>query len=267
MGIKKEELIELLENFAPSSLAESWDNVGLLVSGSDKEINKILLALDLTDDVLDYSIEENIDFIITHHPVIFKPLSKIINNTAINRRVISLLKNDISLYTAHTNLDKSINGTNDALFDLLKLKNKEVLLKEIKEDENIGLGRIGTLKKEMTFNDFANYVKSELNLKLLNVVKGKEGLIRKVALCTGSAFSEKFILEAVKKECDVYISGDLTYHNGHLALDMKINLIDATHFATENIFMDNIKNYLQENLPKDINIIKAQIENKVFDII
>jgi GTP cyclohydrolase I len=270
LAITRNFLENVLNDFAPLELAENWDNVGLLVSSSHKEINNILLALDLTDDVLNEAISRKIDFIITHHPIIFKPLKKITTQSQIQKRIIKLIQNDISLYTAHTNLDSTVGGTNDVLFDLLELKNRETLFESNSDKYTFGLGRVGELKSPMGFIDFANYVKCKLGINSMSYSSSSVKQIKKIALCTGSASDNIYIDRAVHKNCDAYITGDVTYHNAQYAVDSNINIIDGTHFATEHIFKDSIKKHIEKKCFESnltVNILKSNVERNILTTI
>ena len=125
---------EVLDNLAPKKLAEDWDNVGLLVGSLDREVKKVLITLDVTDKVVDEAIEKNVDFIISHHPLIFKPLKNITTNNAQGKLITKLIKNDISVFTLHTNLDNAKCGVNSWLAEKLKLVNSENLTTEYVEN-------------------------------------------------------------------------------------------------------------------------------------
>lgn len=122
MSVKCCDIIDIMENIAPSYLAESWDNVGLLVGDKDSLVSKIMICLELNSIIIDEAIEKGIDMIITHHPLIFKPLKKFVVSDPIANIISKLIKNDINLYSAHTNLDIAIGGTSDYMAELLNLK-------------------------------------------------------------------------------------------------------------------------------------------------
>lgn len=127
MSVKCNDIMNIIEGIAPTYLAEKWDNVGLQVGNKNREINKIMICLELNNKIVDEAVEKDIDMIVTHHPLIFKPLSKLVSSDPIVRVVNKLIKNDINLYSAHTNLDIAIGGTSDYLADLLNLKNLKPL--------------------------------------------------------------------------------------------------------------------------------------------
>ncbi len=253
------DIVNLMEKVAPLDLKESFDNIGLLIGCDDFKVNKILLALDVNDEVIDEAIKEKCNLIISHHPIIFKSIKNINNNSVLGKKIIKLIKNDISVYSSHTNLDSCSVGTNDVLFDLLDLKNKGVLIKN-ENYENCGLGRIGETKRDFTLKEFIEYIKEKLKLNTLVYCDDNNGLektIKKVGLCTGSASSYDFISNAKKLGCDVYITGDLTFHNAQLAKELNIALIDGTHYGTEVIVLNSLKAYLNKECNLEVIISKV----------
>ncbi len=262
------DIINLMEQLAPIYLKEDFDNVGLLVGNDERKTNKILLALDVTDEVVDEAIKENCNLIISHHPVIFKGIKNINNKSCIGKKIIKLIKNDIAVYCAHTNLDSCNLGTNDVLFDLLQLKNKSVLIPN-ENDSTCGLGRVGELKDSLTLKQFIQFVKNRLNIETITYSDDNDGLnktINKVGLCTGSAGKFEYINSAKKMDCDVYITGDLDFHAAQLSKELQIALIDATHYRTEVIVLNSLKKYLQ-NENNNLDIIISKVNGQTIKVL
>ena len=139
-----------MEILAPSFLKESYDNVGLMVGTEEKEVKKVLLALDCTKEVIEEAKENNVDLIITHHPLIFKKPSRIIREDLQGWKIIELIKNDISLYSSHTNLDAVKGGINEELVKVLGFKNSKLIENNnIKGYEDAGIGRIVELEEKI----------------------------------------------------------------------------------------------------------------------
>ncbi|WP_058486358.1 Nif3-like dinuclear metal center hexameric protein [Defluviitalea phaphyphila] len=260
MSVKCKKIIEELNKLAPEYLAEEWDNVGLMIGDIDQEVNRVLIALDAIPEVIEEAIKEKVDLIITHHPFIFKPLKSITKNDAIGQSIYSLIKNNIGVYSAHTNLDIAFGGTNDTLANLLELENISVL----KEIDNYGMGRIGNLKNACTLEEYAKFVKEKLKISNIRVVGNPTKVINIVALTTGSGIS--YIQEAVNKKADLFITGDVKFHDAQKAKELGIALIDAGHYGTENIIIPVIKKYL-ENINKEdkkLEIIVSKINGDPF---
>ncbi len=262
--MKINEIINYLEQFAPKNLAESWDNVGLLVGDKSKEVANVLLALDITDEVIDEAIENNVNLIITHHPMIFKAIKNITNSDAVGKRLIKLIKNDISVYTLHTNLDSAQGGTNDVLAEILNLQNINVL-EPIEGIEKCGLGRVGTVEdgKVVSVKDIMVYLKDSGHFDYINYAEDFEGLdkkVTKIGLCTGSVMNS-LIYKAKAEGCDLYITGDLTYHSAQIAKDIGITIVDVGHYCSENIVFESIKIKL-ETVFTDVKFLISKVNSQ-----
>lgn len=368
MSVKLSEIIDLMEKIAPSHLAESWDNPGLAAGNPKDTVSTVLVALDVTEDVIDEAILKGADLILTHHPVLFKPLKSLRSDTPKGRIISNAIKNNIALFSAHTNLDVAKGGTNDVLAELIGLENVDILQVTHKEKlnkiavyaplshaekiksamfekgagftgnyshcafysegtgsfkplsgtnpyigslnkyelapevkieticpesmtKNIisaildshpyeepaydiytvnqgelkeGIGRIGFLPKETSFREFALSLKEKLGLSHIITVGNLENPIKKVSLCTGAG--SDFIQTAAANGSHVYITGDLSYHMAQLAYDYNICLIDATHYATENLIVNYLAKCLKDKFDS-LNIIESEIDGQPFKVI
>ena len=240
------DLVELLEELMPSSLAEDWDNVGLMVGRTGKTVKRILLALDLSKEVVEQAIAQKIDMIITHHPAIFKKLKRVVDNDWQQDLLLTLMENGIAVYSAHTNLDCVSTGVNDVLAKLLKLEDADIL------DDSNGLGRIGCVEK-MTLADYAQFVKTAL--KADYVIVGDAGKqVHKVAVC-GGAGSDLIDL-ALAKGADTLVTGDVKYHSAQQAVFSGLNIIDAGHQPTELPVLDKLADRLSMRLvERDMDVV------------
>ena len=229
------EILDLIEEIYPSSLAEEWDNVGLLVGDPAGEVTKVLVALDLTDEACDLAVSEGVQLIVTHHPLLFAPLKRVVADDRVGRRVLKLAKNGISCFAAHTNFD--IAGMADLNAADLGLQDPEPL--EVTGlDENgqpYGLGKAGDLKEDMTAGAFAERVKTVCGLEAVRLYGPAERTVRRAAVCGGSGRS--LIKEALRSGADIYVTGDLDYHSAIDAVSDGLILIDAGHYGTEKGFI------------------------------
>lgn len=232
---------EVMEGYAPPELALEYDNVGLLLGSKDGSLNKLLIALDLDDAVADEAVALGADMVLTHHPIIFKAIKRITDEDSLGRRIIKLLRHNITVYAAHTNLDMAEGGTNDVLAALLGLENLAPLDAERREP-----GRIGALPRGNTLGGLADLVKERLELPAVGVTGDMSRPVRRVGLCTGAGSGPGLIAVAKARGCDVYITGDVTYHNAQAAAELDIALIDATHYGSEVIIVKTLKNLLEE---------------------
>lgn len=256
--MKVSEICNKLEIIAPSNTCLSFDNVGLLVGDNNKDVNKMLIALDLTKDVLDEAIEQNVDFILTHHPLIFSPMKKVVKNDIIGDILIKLIKNDISYYASHTNLDKSDEGTNMLLANKLNLENSSF----IDYDDLICV--LGNT--DIHIDKFVDDLKNVLNIDYIRIVDSGKKHISKVAIATGSGDSYSLFDTCSKIGADVLVTGDLKYHTMQFAKDIGLTVIDASHFYTENIISNHLKELLDIEL-NELEIVVSKVHENVFKTI
>lgn len=257
--IKVNNIINEMELLAPTYLKEDFDNVGLMVGDKNKEVKKVLLALDCTLKVIEEAKKENVELIITHHPLIFKRPSSITTDTLQGKKIIELIKNDISLYSSHTNLDSVENGLNDTIVSILGFDNSKILEKN-KRDDKAGLGRIVSLKESIQLEDLISKIKKSLNINNLRVVKGKDK-VNKIAIINGSG--QDFIGKAVALGADCIITGDTTYHFASDYKEMEISILDVGHFASEQITFFNVMENLKEKF-KYVEFITSTVEEDPF---
>ena len=237
-----------MEKWAPTELIDTWDNTGFQIGSEKKDIKDVLIALDLDEHTLKRAIEGKFDLIITHHPIIFKPLKSIISTNPKEKLILDIIKNDIAVYSAHSNLDLTIGGVNDELAKLLNLKNTRSLKERLKEkvDGEIisyGYGRIGEIE-DISLENFIAVIKSSLNIEDLILYSSIDKTIKKVAVCGGSGSG--FIKDACDAGVDLYITGDIKYHEAQYAYERGLTLIDVGHFHSEKIILPVIKEYLEK---------------------
>lgn len=245
---KVADVMSALKELAPIELAEEWDNVGLLVGTPEKEVHKILVMLDLDEKGVEEALEVNADMIITHHPVIMKPLSSITDPM-----LLKVIENKITVCSMHTNLDSAEEGVNQVLAETLGLSNIEPI------DFDGVFGRVGEVE-ECTLSELIQSVKLALDIDCVRFVGSKQNTIKKVALLGGSGAD--FIPNAKIAGCDVYITADVKYHQAQIAEKIGLNVIDAGHFETENPIIYKIARYLRGKT-EDVEIITS-LRNKSY---
>ncbi|SFC63245.1 Nif3-like dinuclear metal center hexameric protein [Clostridium uliginosum] len=249
------DISKAIEKRAPKFLKEDYDNVGLMVGDQNKEVKSILLALDCTNKVLKEGIDNKVDLIITHHPLIFKKPKNIIQGDLLGEKVINLIKNDISLYSCHTNLDSAKLGINETVVEILGFNSDQIIeTSSIKGFEDSGIGRIVKLENKIQLTDIINTIKSKLNINHMRVVEGNNK-VSTLAIINGSGQD----LFNKAKECgaDCIITGDTTYHFASDFKEMGISIIDAGHFSTEWIAYLKSLEFLKEEF-KDIEFIISE---------
>ena len=240
------EIIQVIEAAYPREAALDFDNVGLLAGRTEKEVKRVYIALVATDAIIDRAVEAGADMLITHHPLIFSPLKKVTDEDFVSRRVVKLIQNDISYYAMHTNYD--VLGMAELAEKILGIRNTEVLdITMEKDGKPEGIGRIGELEKPMTLEECCVYVKHKLNLGSLKVFGDMQAEVSRLAISPGSG--KTAIAAAIAKGADVLVTGDIGHHDGLDAVEQGLSVIDAGHYGTEYIFIDDMRRFLEDKLP------------------
>ena len=369
--INGHQFIQLFEQFSPKKYALEHDPIGLQIGTLNKQMKNVLVTLDVTEDVVKEAIAKQVDLIIAHHPFIFRPLKRVTTDDFSGKIVEMLIKHDITLYAAHTNLDVAPGGVNDLLAEALQLKNTEVLVptyeekfkklvvyvpethqdeliealgnigaghigqyshcsfstqgigrfkpgndtnpyigkvneiaavEEVKietvfpermerkvinrllqvhpyeepaydiyvldvKGEELGLGRIGRLEKEMTLEQFAKFTKGALHSNVTRMVGDPHAIVKKVAVLGGDG--NKYFQTAKFKGADVYVTGDIYFHTAHDAINIGLNMIDPGHHV-EHIMKYGVKSKM-ESLCKengfDVTIIASSLDTDPFTMV
>jgi dinuclear metal center YbgI/SA1388 family protein len=249
--MKAIELIEYLEEIVPVKCACDWDNVGLLAGRRDKEVKKVYVALDATDEVVADAAMKKCDFLLTHHPLLFRSVKRITDEDFIGRRLLTLLGNDISYYAMHTSFDAAPDGMADMASLLLGLQcgvPMEVMSDEL--ETPWGIGKTGNLATPCTLRELCEMVKERFQVSHVSVypARGMESSVKRVAICPGSGRS---MLDSAKAtQAEVLITGDIGHHEGIDAQAMGISVIDAGHFGLEKIFIPIMAERLHEKFPE-----------------
>ena len=244
MAPKLSDIIHILDNLAPPVLAEEWDNCGLQLGDPAWSVTKIWVALDPTLQVVEAACAQKVDLLITHHPLIFKPLKSIEFQTPLGAILNLATRQNLAIFAAHTNLDSAAGGLNDILARRIGLKDLKPLVagKEIKRyqydnyplisrEHRPGIGRIGYLGKAMDLKSFARMIKKEMGLKRLKFAGDPRLMIKKAAVCTGSGSS--LLANFFASGAQAYISGDIRYHDARDVEAAKLGVIDIGHFSSE----------------------------------
>ena len=240
--MKVRDIIAVIEDFAPLSIQEGWDNSGLCVGSPEAEVSSVLFALDCTESLVDEAIECGADMIITHHPLIFSGLKKISPEDQVGAAVIKAIKNGISIYAAHTNADKVVAGVSGAMAAKLGLVDVRIL---DEDGEGTGLGVVGNLPQPLAVESVMSLVKDRFALKVLKSSKPLDGMITRVAMCGGSGGS--LIGAARKSGAQLYISGDISYHNFFTPEGFMI--MDIGHYESEIEIVNILFSLIKKNFP------------------
>ncbi len=365
MAEKVQRIVNIINQIAPPRLAENWDNVGLLVGDYAADVHKVMVSLDVTEKVLEQGIQQGVDLIIAHHPLIFKEIKSVRSDQPVGRLIIKAIQNGINIFAAHTNLDIATGGINDLLAENLGIINTQPLvvtsteqlfklvvyipagheeairnaigdagagwignyshctfqttgvgtfkplegtspfighqgelekLKEIRletivpnsrlskviramiknhpyeevaydlyplsnQGEEVGIGRIGYYSEAMSYQNVIGQIKEVLDLPYLRYSGDLTRMIRKVAICGGSGSS--YINQAVFKGADLYITGDVGFHDAQLAESLGMEIIDAGHYWTEVIVVPYLFKILKSAIDKEsmsVELVQSTIQ-------
>lgn len=235
MSAKIVEIYDFIDSFAPFDTAMDFDNVGILVGDKNAEITCAIIALDITDEVVDEAIEKSAQLIISHHPIIFNPLKKL----SVDDIVYRLAQNGIGAISAHTNLDLSSDGTNTAMFNALELQNQEPL--------GIDGGLVGTLKEPMSATEFARFINVRFNCDGLRFSNCGDKISR-VALVAGAGGEGIFLAKA--KNAQAFVTGEIKHHEILFARKNKIAVFDVGHSKCEELVVPVLYRKLSEKFPE-----------------
>lgn len=237
-----EQLVNELDNIIPRELSEPWDNDGVdVIPVKNMEVTRVLCALDCTSVAIETAKKLGCNVIVTHHPLVFKPLGEISYTDSVGKRVIECIKNDIAVISFHTRLDIVENGVNDVLASILGLENIESF---------IPYGRIGDVEKQ-SFSEFANHVAKVLTLDVnaIPMVKASETVSR-VAVVSGSGKDE--INAVLDAGADTFVTGEVMHNHMIDCKELGLNLICGTHYATERIIVPFLADMVRKYVPSDV---------------
>lgn len=250
-------VIELLQKQAAETYALDWDNVGLLVGSRKKEVKKIYIALDATDEAIGEAIAQGADMLLTHHPLIFRGLKYVTDDDFIGRRVMALVRADISYYAMHTNFD--VMGMAEYAADKMGLTDA-VPLEEtgVEAGSSHGIGRVGDFSQEISLQECCMRVKSAFGMGQVKVFGKPDKRIKRAAICPGSGGSN--LDNALAAKADVYITGDIDHHAGIDAVARNMAVVDAGHYGIEQIFIEFMAAYVHAHIPEVEVVMQGRTE-------
>ncbi len=263
-----EDILGWLSDYAPFRYAAQWDQCGLQVGDPRGAVERILVALDPLSAAMGEAEERNCQCVVTHHPLIFRPVKAVREDEYPGSLILRAARLGLHVIAAHTNLDAAREGTNEHLARLFSLSSLEPLeIDPAFRGESLygGMGRIGLLAAPMTLGALVETAAGILGRSDLRVVGNRDGLVHRVALCTGSGGS---LLDlAVRAGCHVFLTGDVKYHDAQRAVEAGLALIDVGHFASERLILEPLAAYLRsvaENRRISIQVFVATSERDPF---
>lgn len=242
-------IFEALNKRAPVELKMDFDNVGHLAGRADADVGTVLVALDITDAVIEEAAELGAELIVSHHPLIFGAVKSATDADTTGRKIVELLSRGIGAVCMHTNLDAAEGGVNDALAAALGAEVKGML----NVDE--GVSRIAELGEELPFEEFLKRTRAALGAAGLRYA-GPGRPVRRIGLCGGAGAGD--MLLAFESGCDTYVTADVKHHEFIAANELGINLVDGGHFPTENVVVPVLAEWLRSDFPQ----LKVQISRR-----
>jgi len=242
------EIARYLEERVPARLKLDFDNVGLLAGFSQTEVHRVLVALDVTLEVIEEAREWGAELIVTHHPLILEGLKRVVDDEPVGRRLTALLSGGLSAICLHTNLDSVAGGVNDALALAIGAEPVEIIepTGEGPDGRPAGLGRICVLPEERPLWVFVERVRGSLDVSGLRFYDAGRP-VRRIGLCGGSGGAQLY--DAARLGCDTWLTGEIRYHHWLDGRELGLNLVEADHFCTENVVTPVLQGLLKEGFP------------------
>ncbi len=262
--VRVKDILAALETIAPGELAEEWDNVGLQVGHPEWPVTRVLIALDPTPTVIEEAVRGGANVVVTHHPLLFRPLRQLNLATVTGALVQKLIDKRVAVIAAHTNLDSVAGGINDVLVEMLALENVTVL-QPMATDTHAGLGRVGQLPQAVRFESLVSDIKARLGLAHIRYAGKPTNPVRGVAVCSGSGGSLLNLF--LESSADVYVTGDVRYHDAREIEAQRRGIIDIGHYESERIIVGHLAQRLTEWLAHkglEADVQEAQSEETPF---
>lgn len=241
------EVLLFLREFAPLDLAEAWDNVGLLLGDAARPVERVITCLTLTADVAEEAVAENAQLVVSHHPILFKPVQRLTSDTAEGAMILKLISAGVAVFSPHTAFDSALDGINADLARRFGLVDVQPL-RPAEDHPDTGSGRYGRLTEPMTLDRFLDVVRSELNLGAIQFVGEINQEVSTAAIACGAA--GEFLGDAVTAGCDVFVTGETRFHTCLEARTAGIGLILAGHYATERPAVELLAERILQRFPQ-----------------
>lgn len=257
-------ILNVLQQLAPLEFAESWDNVGLLAGNRNREISRAMTCLTLTATTLEEAIREKVELVICHHPIPFKPLSKITDDTTTGQLLLQAIEAGIAIYSPHTAWDNAKTGINQQLATILGLeliKPLQPFSPSVSSDESLGLGRHGRLSTPLPIDTVMQQIKVAIPTIRSRHTHGTDHCISKIGIVCGSGGS--MLALVARRGCDAMLTGEATYHQCLEAESLGIAILMIGHHASESFAMKDLALQLQALLP-NLQVTTSQLETSLF---
>ncbi len=256
-------VFQYIDALAPFELQEDFDNAGFLVGRGDAEVKRILVALDITQEVVEEAARLGAQLIVAHHPVIFYPVKRITDETPTGRVLLGLTENKIAAICAHTNLDAAQGGVHDCLARALELTQVGQLRQDGVDAQGrpYGVGRVGLAHVPgLSAGEYAAFVKEKLGAASVRFADGGRPVSR---VAVGGGACGSMMEDAVARRCDTFVTADLKYNHFLDARALGLNLLDAGHFPTENVVCGPLARQLAEKF-RDVEVVLSKVHREVY---
>jgi len=257
------DVYRFLDEIAPFSMQEDFDNAGFLVGRNGAEVKRVLVALDITEAVVQEAQAEDCQLIVSHHPIIFHPAKSMTDETVNGRILLALAEAHLAAICAHTNLDAVQGGVNDCLAAQLKLRDVTLLERSGVDDQGrpFGIGRVGTAHQEgMSAQEYAKFVKQQLGTVSVRYTDGGKSVCR---VAVGGGACASMLEQAQALGCDTFVTSDVKHDRYLEAAGMGITLMDAGHYATERVVCPYLVNMLSRRFP-ELQVLQSRQDREVY---
>lgn len=252
------EVGEQLKTYISPRYAEPWDNVGWMIQPPDAPLEGLLICVDVSEAVLRTARERNLNLILSHHPLIFESLDRLVDEDPAHRLIMDAIRHDVGVYSVHTNADSMPGGLNDLFAGRLGLLDT-VPLDPLDEEPDAGLGRVGRLESPRTLGDIEEQLADELDLQYRQTLGEPDRSIRRVAVCTGSGAD--FINEDLAGAADLYVTGDVGHHRAMKARQLGLSLITLDHYEMETVFLTFAETMWREQFGDQVPVVNYRRQN------
>ena len=259
-SVKIKEVVAALERFAPLPLQEGFDNAGLQVGLTEAEVSGALLCLDVTERIVDEAVEKRCNLIVSHHPLIFHPLKRILGEDDVQRAVAKAIKNDITILSMHTNMDNAKGGVNYKIAQKMGLTGIRFFAEKQVEGITCGSGTVGEFSEPMAADDFIVMLKRVFDVECVECNELLRRPIRKVAICGGAG---SFLLpDAIRLGADAFVTGEMHYHEyfGH---EQQIQIAVIGHYQSEQFTKEIFKSIIEEECEGVRTVLTEQNTNPI----
>ena len=241
------DLSRFLDEFAPTRLAEDWDNVGLLVGDGGQAVERVMTCLTITPATAAEAVRRKAQLVVTHHPLPFRALKRLTTDTTPGQLLLTLIRHGIAVHSPHTGFDSAERGINQQLAEGLGLSDIQPLLAKVGETPEIGSGRYGTLPNPLTLSQVADRLKQFVRVEQLQVVGKPSRKVERAAVACGSAGS--FLEPAARAKCDLLVTGETSFHTCLEAEACGVALLLPGHYASERFGVERLAEVIAAKFP------------------